>query len=84
MKTDPGEEHNLAAEHPETVDRMLKSILQWNASLPKDAGDPTHKNSTFKAQSKQRRIDDNPEHADAMAKRGMSAGEIDETKKAQK
>jgi len=44
MKTDLGEKHNVAAEHPELVGRMAKATLQWNATLPKDAGDPTYEN----------------------------------------
>jgi uncharacterized sulfatase len=44
MKTDIGEEKNLASEHPEVVERMVKAIRRWNSKLPKDAGDPTHKN----------------------------------------
>jgi len=43
MKTDIGEEHNVAREYPEVVERMIKAIRQWNSKLPKDAGDPTYK-----------------------------------------
>ncbi len=40
LGTDRGETKNLASEKPKLVKRLTKATLDWNASLPKDAGDP--------------------------------------------
>lgn len=42
LEKDPSETTNLAEQHPERVQRMIKATLKWNAGLPKDAGDPSH------------------------------------------
>jgi arylsulfatase A-like enzyme len=38
LATDPGEATNLAAQQPDVVARLTKSVLAWNASLPQDNG----------------------------------------------
>lgn len=40
LDTDPGEAENLAEQHPELTARLLKAVLDWNATMPADAGDP--------------------------------------------
>ena len=40
LSDDPGETVNLAHERPQQVSSWTKAILNWNKSLPKDAGDP--------------------------------------------
>ena len=40
LENDPGETKNLASRYPERVSRMARAIVKWNASMPKDAGDP--------------------------------------------
>ncbi|MEX0321520.1 MAG: sulfatase-like hydrolase/transferase [Puniceicoccaceae bacterium] len=42
LDKDPGESKNLAKQHPERVQRMVEAALKWNASMPKDAGDPDY------------------------------------------
>ena len=44
LEKDIGEKTNIASKHPEIVDRLTKAILNWNASMPADAGDPSHGN----------------------------------------
>ena len=40
LERDPAESHNLAAEHPETVERLNKQLNRWIASCKRsDAGD---------------------------------------------
>jgi uncharacterized sulfatase len=43
LENDKGESKNVADEHPAVVEQMTKSIVQWNAKLPKDAGDPDYR-----------------------------------------
>ncbi len=38
---DPAESENLAAEFPEVAERLKDAVFAWNASMPKDAGDPS-------------------------------------------
>ena len=40
LEDDPAEQHNLADRHPEVVARLRQAVLDWNAPLPADAGDP--------------------------------------------
>jgi arylsulfatase A-like enzyme len=35
---DPAEANNLAAKHPIIADRLTKTVLTWNASMPQDKG----------------------------------------------
>jgi uncharacterized sulfatase len=37
---DSAESKNLADEHPDIVARLKAAVFQWNAGMPKDAGDP--------------------------------------------
>jgi len=34
LAPDPAEKHNIAAEHPEVVERLKKKLLDWRKSLP--------------------------------------------------
>lgn len=38
---DPSESANLAEKHPDTVELLQTALFEWNATIPKDAGDPT-------------------------------------------
>ena len=38
MEADRGETKNLAAKHPEVVDRLTKACIDWHKSLPPDNG----------------------------------------------
>lgn len=38
LATDPVEANNLAAQQPDVVARLTKSVLAWNATLPQDNG----------------------------------------------
>ncbi|MFK5924731.1 MAG: sulfatase-like hydrolase/transferase [Verrucomicrobiota bacterium] len=40
LDADISESNNLAAKNPEIVERLKKSVWEWNAELPVDAGDP--------------------------------------------
>lgn len=40
LENDPAEERNIAEGHPEVVARLQQAVLDWNATLPADAGDP--------------------------------------------
>lgn len=43
LEEDMSEERNVAGRHPELVARLAKALLDWNASLPTDAGsDPDY------------------------------------------
>ncbi|MEM1295258.1 MAG: sulfatase-like hydrolase/transferase [Verrucomicrobiota bacterium] len=44
LKADESESNNLVEQHPEVVEQMMEAIMDWNAGLPKDAGDPTFPN----------------------------------------
>jgi hypothetical protein len=46
LETDPSELNNLADEHPELTQRLITALLEWNQSLPPDAGDPGFKTKT--------------------------------------
>ncbi len=41
LGTDAIESNNVAAQHPNIVERMQMLLTEWNTQLPKDAGDPT-------------------------------------------
>lgn len=41
LEADISETRNLADEHPGVATRLEKSLVDWNATLPKDAGDPS-------------------------------------------
>ena len=43
LTTDEPEAHDVADQHPDIVDRLSKAVLDWNAKLPADAGDPKFK-----------------------------------------
>jgi uncharacterized sulfatase len=38
---DPSESKNLAGDFPEVAARLKSALFQWNATMPKDAGDPS-------------------------------------------
>jgi arylsulfatase A-like enzyme len=38
LHTDPGEEHNLAAQHPKLVQTLTTALLAWHKGMPEDAG----------------------------------------------
>lgn len=40
LDTDPSETTNIAATNPETTNRLVNAMFQWNASMPVDATDP--------------------------------------------
>ena len=40
LQADASEQNNLAAEHPQIVERLHQQLMDWNAALPADAGDP--------------------------------------------
>jgi uncharacterized sulfatase len=40
LECDAAESENLADQHPRLVQRFAKAVLDWNAALPADAGDP--------------------------------------------
>lgn len=44
LETDESESHNVADQHPKLVEQMTRSIMDWNADMPKDAGDPSYAN----------------------------------------
>lgn len=39
LQADPAETKNLAAEHPEVVTRLTKTLTDWNRSMPRDNGE---------------------------------------------
>lgn len=41
LSADPGETENLATAHPEVAERLQEAVFEWNATMPKDASDPT-------------------------------------------
>ena len=43
LDADVSESRNLLAKHQNVADRLHQSLIEWNAALPKDAGDPTWK-----------------------------------------
>jgi len=43
LETDPGESKNLANQQPELTKRLITMTLQWNATMPADAGDPAYR-----------------------------------------
>ena len=40
LATDPEESKNLANTQPKITERLRESVISWNTTLPKDAGDP--------------------------------------------
>ncbi len=40
MNLDLGETTNVSEQHPEETERLVQAVLQWNNSMPADAGDP--------------------------------------------
>jgi len=42
LESDPAESNNVADKHPEIVRKMKATAMQWNAALPRDAGDPRY------------------------------------------
>jgi uncharacterized sulfatase len=40
LSADVSETKNVAGENPAVADRLHKAVLEWNAALPADAGDP--------------------------------------------
>jgi arylsulfatase A-like enzyme/GH43 family beta-xylosidase len=42
LSVDPSEKDNLIEKHSDVAARLQKAILDWNATLPKDAGDPSY------------------------------------------
>ena len=42
LEFDRGENVNVASEHPQIVARLKKALMDWNATMPKDAGDPSY------------------------------------------
>ncbi|MGB7326864.1 MAG: sulfatase-like hydrolase/transferase [Rubripirellula sp.] len=45
LNTDPSESNNVAEQNPDVTARLLTATLQWNAEMPKDAGDPAYQNA---------------------------------------
>lgn len=43
LDTDPSEQENVAAQHPDRVQRYKAALETWNATLPPDAADPRAK-----------------------------------------
>ncbi|MES2438810.1 MAG: sulfatase-like hydrolase/transferase [Verrucomicrobiota bacterium] len=43
LSADESESHDLSAANPDEVRRLAKAMLDWNAKLPPDAGDPSFK-----------------------------------------
>ncbi|MEM7312221.1 MAG: sulfatase-like hydrolase/transferase [Planctomycetota bacterium] len=41
LPADPSESNNLAQSNPDVVKRLHTAVMDWNKTLPKDAGDPT-------------------------------------------
>jgi arylsulfatase A-like enzyme len=48
IPADPSESRNLANRFPEVASRLKDAAFQWNASMPKDAGDPSFAPSAAK------------------------------------
>ncbi|TWT70072.1 sulfatase family protein [Crateriforma conspicua] len=40
LASDPGEQDNVAANHPDVVQRLTQMVLQWNKTLPDSPRDP--------------------------------------------
>ncbi len=40
LNNDPAESANVAEKFPEVTQRLTEAVLQWNSSMPADAGDP--------------------------------------------
>ncbi len=38
LSVDPEESHDVAADHPELVERMTRQVVRWHASMPQDNG----------------------------------------------
>ncbi len=49
LKADESETANVADKHPQVAQRLQKLIFQWNAEMPRDAGDPQYKQAAAKA-----------------------------------
>ena len=49
LQTDVSETQNVAADHPDIVARLRTAIHDWNATLPRDAGDPAYNPSAVSA-----------------------------------
>lgn len=45
LEEDVGETRNLAAAHPDLVEDLKSAVFEWNATMPKDAGDPAYEAS---------------------------------------
>jgi arylsulfatase A-like enzyme len=45
LQTDPGECRNLANEMPEVVKRLSDAVIEWNRSMPADAGEADVRNN---------------------------------------
>jgi len=46
LETDPAESKNRADQHPALTSRLIAATLQWNQTMPADAGDPGFKNKS--------------------------------------
>ncbi|MCA8997555.1 MAG: family 43 glycosylhydrolase, partial [Planctomycetaceae bacterium] len=46
LNQDPTESTNLTKQHPEVVSRLHEKVIDWNADLPQDAGNPDWKDET--------------------------------------
>ncbi|QDV16002.1 Arylsulfatase [Gimesia panareensis] len=55
LEQDVSEQQNCATQHPKLVAQLKQAIIDWNSSLPKDAGDPAWrpKKKTAKTGAKQ-------------------------------
>lgn len=45
LKSDPAESNNLVDQQPKVAEWLRKEVMNWNASLRKDAGDPSFVNA---------------------------------------
>ncbi len=43
LDADKSESRNLVSQHPQLATRLHQALTAWNATLPKDAGDPSYK-----------------------------------------
>lgn len=55
LEEDPGEQHNVAAEHPEVVDELHASLKAWHKKL--DAPIPFEKNPAYDAEFEHQKIE---------------------------
>jgi len=42
LDADASESRNLVRQHPDVVARLKKAVIEWNATIPGDAGDPSY------------------------------------------